>query len=775
MARSQRRSVNADVSQPKDKSAPEVEDLPFRMLAQSLPELCWISDAEGYITWVNDAWVAYTGLAAEAIREQGLDGLHDPKVLPEVRRRWAKAKAAGVAVDMVFPLKGRDGAFRPFRTQVFPLRDRDGRINRWFGTNTDVSAQSAAEARLRMSEEELRELFERGGDAIFITDPEGRYTQVNPAACALLGYSRDELLAMSIGDLVGEAALKRALAIDERARAAAVSGDWRLKRKDGSWVDVEISARVLSDGRRLGLVRDISRRVAERAQLERQVGEEAARADAAEHQRQQFWDASRDLLAIIPASTGVPTMINAHAWVATLGYPAEEMLSRRLVDLVHPEDREPAMSLKTALALSGGVYGYENRYRRADGAWVWLSWNVVREGDINFCIARDVTEERARAAYAERAQRLEALGKLTGGVAHDFNNLLTTILGAVDLMQRRPDDRELRDRLMTAALAAVRRGERLTKQLLSFARREPSGGRSSNIRTLLEDMKPLLESALREDIALRYELDPGIEGCAIDAAQFEAAVLNLVVNARDALPGAGVVTVRSRRPDAAEVGRYSLTENGFAVLEVTDTGEGMSAEVLAHVFEPFFTTKDIGKGSGLGLAQVYGAARQAGGMATVDSEPGAGAAVRIYLPTAPLEPDSPHGGRNESRRSERVLLVEDDELAGVVTESMLEDAGYRVTRASDAVEALTALRDGAFEILVTDVRMPGSMNGVQLARSATGRQPGLKVLLCSGWTAESLGRDLPEARWPFLAKPFDQAQLRDALAELGTGSGAEAG
>lgn len=744
----------------------EVEDLPFRLLAQSLPELCWISDAEGEIVWANDAWIAYTGMDVPAIRERGLAELHDPKVLPEVRRRWAETKARGAAADMVFPLKGRDGGFRPFRTRVFPLRDREGRITRWFGTNTDVSEQSATEARLRMNEEELRELFERGGDAVFITDAQGRYTQVNPAACTLLGYSREELTAMAVPDLIDPAELARQAAFGTNPSGEAATGDWRLKRKDGTWVDVEVSARVLSDGRRMALVRDISERVRQAERLARQADEAAARADAAETIRSRFWEASRDLLAVFNVSSSKPLMLNAHAWTRTLGYSAEELAETEMMSLVHPDDVEAIHSLRKVMDAEGAFFGLENRYRKKDGGWVWLSWNIVRDGDRSFCIGRDITEERARSAYAERAQRLEALGKLTGGVAHDFNNLLTTILGAIDLMQRRPDERELRERLMTAALAAVRRGERLTKQLLSFARREPSGPRSADVRSLLEDMRPLLESALREDIQLRYELDPEIAGCAIDAAQLEAAVLNLVVNARDAMPDAGIVTVRTRRPADAELGRYSLSAEGFAVLEVLDTGEGMSAEVIAHVFEPFFTTKEIGKGSGLGLAQVYGAARQAGGVATVESEPGAGTAVRLYLKTAELEPESAVAARGEARRDERVLLVEDDVLVGVVTESILEEAGYHVTRANDAVEALSALRAGAFEILITDVRMPGSMNGVQLAKAATARQPGLKVLLCSGWTAESLGREVADARWPFLPKPFDQAQLKQALSEL---------
>jgi PAS domain S-box-containing protein len=757
------------------------EDLPFRQLAQKLPNLCWISDFDGNIVWANDAWVAYTGMTPADIARRGLKGLHDPDIYREVARIWADTRQAGSAAEMVFPLKGVDGRFRPFRTQVVPLRDRDGRIVRWFGTNTDVSAQSETEARLRTNEEELSELFERAGDAIIIAASDDRCLRANPAACQLLGYSREELLSMSTTDLIDPAELARARSVQVLAGQQAVTGEWRLKRKDGAWVDVEVNARVLSDGRRLGIVRDISQRVktvkaleAERQALVRQVDEETARADAAEQRRRQFWEASRDLLAVFAPDSSVPVAFNAEAWERTLGYKASALVQVDLTALVHPDDQAATLAIREALDADGAVHGFENRCRRADGAWVWLCWDVVRSGGFIFCIGRDVTEERARAQYAERAQRLDALGKLTGGVAHDFNNLLTTILGALDLMQRRPDDREMRERLTTAALAAVRRGERLIKQLLSFARREPSGRGASDIRRLLEDLKPLLESALREDVTLRYELDPEVAGCAIDAAQFEAAMLNLVVNARDAMPDPGVVTIRTRRAGQGELDRCGLAGD-FVVLEALDTGEGMSAEVQAHAFEPFFTTKEIGKGSGLGLAQVYGAARQAGGVAVVESEPGAGAVIRMYLKTAKLESDAQApAGRGEGA-ADRILLVEDDVLVGVVTESILEEDGFEVRRAADGVEALAALRDGQFGILITDVRMPGSMNGVQLARAATQRQPDLKVLLCSGWTAESLAGELSDAHWPFLAKPFDQQQLRQALADLRYARAAAAG
>jgi CheY-like chemotaxis protein len=281
-------------------------------------------------------------------------------------------------------------------------------------------------------------------------------------------------------------------------------------------------------------------------------------------------------------------------------------------------------------------------------------------------------------------------------------------------------------------------------------------------------MHPLLNSALGDEIQLRYELARGPCGCAIEPSQLEAAVLNLIVNARDAMPKGGMVTLRTRTAAGDERLRLGLTgDDDHLVIEVVDTGEGMPREVVAHAFEPFFTTKAVGEGSGLGLSQVYGAARQSGGLATAESEPGEGTTVRMYLRMAPLPTATPaEADVPRAQPGDSVLLVEDDVLVGVVTESLLVSAGYQVTRANDAVEALAALRGGRFDILVTDVRMPGAMNGVDLAREATRRNPRLKVLLCSGWTAENLGPGVTDAPWPLLPKPYDEAQLRRALDEL---------
>ena len=846
----------------------------------------------------------FTGLTVEAAGEVGLAGLHDPTILPEVRRVWAQIRASGAPGEMVFPLKGQDGRIREFHTRVVPIIDAEGHIRGWFGTSTDITEHAETTARLRSSQEQFKEIFEGAGDGVFISDDAGRFVDVNRAGCELLGYSRTELLALSVADLIAPEDMPRSTSVAARARDAAIKGDWRLRRKDGAWIDVEISARALSDGRRLGIVRDITERKraherlsasearfrelaniapvmiwetdpdgapgffnerlrdfhglspdeplplleevvhpddeprirmayleattrgeafshearlrrkdgayrwirteaapkrdeegrlagfvgcmaditeerlaetilrSERERLQRQVGEETTRAEAAERQLQRFWEASRDLFVIVDVASGIPRAINAPAWMRTLGYSAEEIMGRPLMELVHPDDRDPTLNLDADGALSGGeaMFGFENRYRHADGRWVWLSWNIVREGAASFCIARDITEEKARAEHAARAQRLEALGQLTGGVAHDFNNLLTTILGSLDLMQRRPDDKKLRERLTMAALGAVRRGERLNGQLLSFARGRPGGAPAADVRQLLLNMKPLLESALGEPIVLTLDLVGEVRGCAVEAADLEAAVLNLIVNARDAMPSGGTVTLRTRSAGDGELAVHGLEPGDYSVVEVIDTGSGMAPEVRAHAFEPFFTTKGVGKGVGLGLAQVYGVARRGGGTAMVESEEGAGTIVRLYLRRATLSPHDEPRAELWAATGERVLLVEDDPLVAVVTETMLVDLGYQVTRHAAAAEALESLRGAPFDILLSDVRMPGGMNGVDLAKVAASERPGLKVLLCSGWAGVSLADELAGTAWRFLPKPFDGPQLRKALADLGAAS-----
>jgi signal transduction histidine kinase len=435
---------------------------------------------------------------------------------------------------------------------------------------------------------------------------------------------------------------------------------------------------------------------------------------------------------------------------------------------VHPDDLTATLGLAETLR-SGPIYGFENRYRHADGSWRWLSWNAVAEGGMVYADARDVTDEKAREARAMRSQKLEALGRLTGGVAHDFNNLLTAIIGSLDMIQKRPEDAERRERLLAAALTAARRGEGLNKQLLGFARRQAVNTEFVRLDRFVSELRPLLDGAVGDVVTLRLDLEADDLGSLVDPAQFEAALLNLIVNARDAMPDGGETTVSTARASGEDVDRLGLAPGDYIRVTVKDTGVGMTSDVLAQVFEPFFTTKEVGKGTGLGLSQVYGFARQSGGAADVASAPDEGATVALFLPVAEpdeSQPPAPAESPSAVVRALNVLLAEDDALVAVVTEGMLVDLGCRVVRAEDAAQALAKLEQHDFDLLLTDVRMPGGENGVQLANEAVRRRPGLKVLLCSGWTADALGDELQGARWPLLPKPFDAARLEAAIREV---------
>jgi signal transduction histidine kinase/CheY-like chemotaxis protein len=382
-------------------------------------------------------------------------------------------------------------------------------------------------------------------------------------------------------------------------------------------------------------------------------------------------------------------------------------------------------------------------------------------------------EERERAEAALRqAQRIEAVGRLTGGVAHDFNNLLTVILGNIELLSHVPAlDQRARD-LLAAMRAAADRGATLTSQLLAFARRQPLVPRPIDLNSVIAGMHDLLKSALGSAVQIDSRLAPDLWPAMADATQIELVVLNLTINARDAMPRGGMLTVETANARVGSPQREGEPAEGeYVAITVRDNGTGMDAEVLARAFEPFFTTKATGSGSGLGLSQVYGTARQSGGGVRIDSAPGVGTAVTVYLPRActPAEPTSLPASLVPSTASQGgVLLVDDDVAVRATTAAVLRDLGYDVREASGGAEALDLLRrDSQIEVLLTDVVMPG-MNGAELARLAPGVRHGVAILFMSGYAdpAEITGalRRHRMVRKPFL--PADlAAQIEAALAE----------
>ncbi|MDG2523505.1 response regulator [Caulobacter segnis] len=430
------------------------------------------------------------------------------------------------------------------------------------------------------------------------------------------------------------------------------------------------------------------------------------------------------------------------------------------LDRVHPEDRH---LVEDALrdALETGDYACEFRWQCADGVYrSFLDQGVLapaRDGEpaTVFGSLMDNTERRRLEEDLAQARKMEAVGQLTGGVAHDFNNLLTVILGNVERLQRRVEDDEKLSRQAAAIRFAAERGGALTRQLLAFSRRQHLNPRTVELNALILNFVPLLRQAVGEGITITTELDDDLH-VHLDPAQFETALLNLSVNARDAMEERGSLCIAARH------------DGGEVVVSVTDTGAGMEPDVAARIFEPFFTTKEVGKGSGLGLSQVYGFVRQSGGEVFVDGRPGQGARFDIRLPRSEAAGTVVEAVRTDlpvSGGTERILVVEDDPHVLALTVDVLSGLGYHVATADSAQAALEMLQGRRkVDLLFSDVVMPGGMTGFELAQQARVLRPGMKVLLTSGYVGD--GAQAWGDAFPLIDKPYETPALAARLRAL---------
>jgi PAS domain S-box-containing protein len=447
-----------------------------------------------------------------------------------------------------------------------------------------------------------------------------------------------------------------------------------------------------------------------------------------------------------------------------IGFSPEELLGRDAFDLVHPEDRAETAALFAQLAqLPGGTVSNSHRARCKDGGWRWLDvrgTNLLADPSVRCVVVnyQDVTERKRLEEQYRQAQKMEAVGRLAGGIAHDFNNLLTVINGqAVMLLQDVAAETPAAD----AARAILMAGERaagLTQQLLAFSRKQIVAPRVLDLNAVVADTETMLRPLIGEDVLLTRDLQPALGAVRADPTQVQQVVMNLAINARDAMPQGGRLSLSTRDAGA------------FVLLAVTDTGCGMTEEVKAHLFEPFFTTKGPGEGTGLGLPTVYGIVKQSGGHIEVESQPEDGTTVRVYLPRADGTPaeERSNGEGTVPRGSETVLLAEDEDGVRALVRQVLCAQGYAVLEARDGTEALWLAEQhrGRVDLLLTDVVMPG-LDGRALAERLGGRYPGLKVLYLSGYTDDAVvRRGVRQERVHFLQKPFSPADLARKVREV---------
>jgi PAS domain S-box-containing protein len=573
-------------------------------------------------------------------------------------------------------------------------------------------------------------------------------------------------------------------------QTGAFADEYRVITPDGRerWVSTRGQAQFEGGVcyRFVGILRDITEeRVAQETlrkltgNLERQVAERTA-------ERDRIWRLGRDLFTVV-GFDGRIRRLNP-AWKSQLNYDPETLVGSNASLLIHPQDLRASAAMLRRLSKGEVVERFVDRVRHADGSWRWISWTAAAEADAFYAVGRDITEERAAGeALAQRnrelaeqieerekveatlrqLQRLEAVGQLTSGVAHDFNNLLTVILGNIGFVERALAKHSVVDQVperLNHMRTAAERGAKLTAQMLAFSRRQKLEPKAVDLNETVAGMRELLQSTMGGSVRLESVLKPALWPALVDPTQIELIILNLAINARDAMEVGGGLTVETAnvtlrdaptRPEEPAPGDYVL-------LAVSDTGPGMTPEVLAKAFEPFFTTKEIGKGSGLGLAQVYGFAKQSGGGVRIRTKLGEGTTIEVYLPraasAAKREVDPRAGPRARvSRTSRTVLVMDDDSAVREITAAMLDDLGYAVLEAGSGSAALDVLRtDQRVDILLADYAMPG-MNGADAARAAVELRPGLPVLYITGYADLKALRDVGEDR--IIQKPFRDDEL----------------
>ncbi len=492
------------------------------------------------------------------------------------------------------------------------------------------------------------------------------------------------------------------------------------------------------------------------------------------------WRISPDLLGVLNLE-GRFEHLNP-AWETTLGWSEQEVRNMAFMSLIHPGDREATLAVWQALLQGQPALRFENRYRDKAGGWHWLQWVAVPENGKIYCSARDISEEKD-AAQALRAaqesldhsvsallqsQKLEALGKLTGGVAHDFNNVLQIISGNLQLLQITVGSDPQAAKRIASSSAAVERGAKLSAQLLAFARRQPLKPLVTDLKALLRSTEDLLRRAVGETVDTQVHIAGDTWQALVDPNQLENVILNLAINARDAMDGRGKLTVSLF--NCTLDGTQDLAAGQYVQLAISDTGSGIAPELIDKIFEPFFTTKKEGEGSGLGLSMAYGFLKQSGGHLRVESTPGAGTTFRIYLPRSldgvtelPLQLTGPVLGGKET-----ILVVEDDPHVQTTVVDMLRGLGYSVLKASDGQGALNIVAGGVpVDLLFTDVVMPGPVASTELARQARLLLPELAVLFTSGYTQDAImhGGRL-DAGVELLSKPYRREDLARRIRHL---------
>ncbi|MBU6462832.1 MAG: PAS domain S-box protein [Bradyrhizobium sp.] len=625
--------------------------------------------------------------------------------------------------------------------------------------------RQAADERDHHSERErlFSAVVESSHDAIILLTLDGTITGWNKAAERLSGFTAAEAVGNRIDIVIPPELQDRpGEMLEQIARGEAIEQlDTVRLRKDGSRLDISL---VISP------IRSRTGEVVGASAIARDIGERKRAQQALNQQieeRRRIFETSQDLI-LVTDTEGTFVQVSPSS-MTILGYQPPEMIGHTAIKFIHPDDLEGTRNEMRSARRGRQIRNFEARYVHKDGRLVTLTWMGTWSEPVQryFFVGRDLTEKQATEAQFRQAQKMEAVGQLTGGIAHDFNNILTVITGTIGILGEAVADRPELETITRMIDEAAERGGQLTKHLLAFARKQPLQPRETDINNLVLETVKLLRPTLGEHIQIDPSLADDTWPALIDPNQLTTAILNLALNGRDAMPSGGSLVIETKNTyldEAYAAMNIEVTPGPYVMIAVSDTGSGIAPRNLERVFDPFFTTKDVGKGTGLGLSMVYGLVKQSNGHIKIYSEQGHGTSVKMYLPRAtkadPGATEMPalapvRGGH------EAVLIVEDDALVRKLVVTQICSLGYTALEASNAAEALAAIRsNAAIDLLLTDVIMPGSMNGRQLADEAVKQRPSLKTLFTSGYTENAIvhhGR--LDAGVLLLAKPYRKPEL----------------
>lgn len=657
-----------------------------------------------------------------------------------------------------------DGEVRWVSARGRTFLDEDERPVRFSGVLADITDQKRVEERLRIAQS-------AGGVGTFQYLSGFGTVDVSEEFCRLLGLQPAASLPVRTINAVVHPKDPPLISALSDAPVGAAFHEFRIQRADTGeerWLACRGEHQGAPTGgvSFIGVIYDVTATKRSEARLRALAAALETRAEVTQQERDRVWNLSRDLLSISDRE-GIYHAINP-AWTDLLGYDSADLVGLPMGGLVHPEDRLLAQQQTAGLRAGEAVADFDCRVLARDGEYRWINWTAVPEDGFIYSVGRDVTQRKALEDQLRQSQKMEAVGQLTGGLAHDFNNMLTGILGGIDMVRRRVGEGRLADaeRFLEAAMQSGQRAAALTHRLLAFSRRQSLDSRPLDVRALVSSMEDLLQRTLGEQVRLTTDVAADVWTALADDNQLESAILNLAINARDAMPRGGRLTIAARNVQlsAAQLAKSDRAEPGdYVELSVSDTGLGMTPDVMGKVFDPFFTTKPLGQGTGLGLSMIYGFIQQSRGHIEIESREGAGTTIHLFLPrhsgladdTGETLETAAHAGAGEA-----VLVVEDDPSVRLLVVQVLEELGYRAIETEGGRDAIPILQSARpLDLMISDVGLPG-LNGRQLAELARESRPGLPILFMTGYAEQAREQSAFLAEgMEIITKPFAIDQL----------------